>query len=137
MKTIFDKLFDGEIFPAEQIISRDPEYRPLGKQLGEQFESLKNMLPREEADRLQDLDDNYNKMSSITDFASFSYGLRLGVLLMFEVFAGEDEIAREVRKEVRGQRPSCAGPECVRNVLLPSYLYHRVGFNTILPIKSV
>jgi len=31
MKTILEQLFDGNIYPDELIISKDPEYRPLNQ----------------------------------------------------------------------------------------------------------
>lgn len=86
MNNILEQLFGGEIYPAEQIIPADPAYRPTSLKIGEERENLKKKLCEEDSERLEKLNDMHMEVCSMNCYAGFSYGLKLGVLLMFELF---------------------------------------------------
>ncbi|WP_422857194.1 DUF6809 family protein [Desulfitibacter alkalitolerans] len=44
MKTILKELFDGNIYPDELIISRDPEYYPLNKKISGTMEICQKLI---------------------------------------------------------------------------------------------
>lgn len=88
MTSILNELYCGRVFPMEQIVPNDPGYFPLGKGIDEVFESLKQKLCEEDVIKLEKIITDCIEQSSMTEYAGFSYGLRLGVLLMSEVFSG-------------------------------------------------
>lgn len=84
MSNILDQLYSGEIYPAEQIVSTDPEYRPTHKKISEGREYLKQKLSPEDAARLEELDGLYLESISMNCYAGFSCGFKLAVQLMCE-----------------------------------------------------
>jgi hypothetical protein len=46
MKTILEELYDGHIFPGELIVPKDPEYRPLNKQIAPSWKRGKRNSPQ-------------------------------------------------------------------------------------------
>ena len=94
MKTILEELYDGNIYPDELIISKDPEYRPLNKKISEAMEMWKKKLSEGDFEQLEALLDLRCKSSSLDATASFMYGFRLGAVIMIEVLTGKEEIVR-------------------------------------------
>lgn len=92
MKNIISKLYDGEIFPSEQIVSNDPRYWPMIRNISRERELLKAKLEKKDADRLEALSEQYYEVSSMSCYANFAYGFRLGMLLMYEIWNGQTEI---------------------------------------------
>lgn len=64
MENVLKQLYDSEIYPAEQIVSSDPEYRPLSRKIGEERERLKGKLGMEDGERLEDLHSSYCDVST-------------------------------------------------------------------------
>lgn len=93
MNSILQGLYDGEIFPDEQIVPKDPEYRSMSKKLGEQKAYFKQKLSEEDSKKFEEFDDLYCQTRSMDSEASFMYGFRLGAMLMIEVFTGKEELA--------------------------------------------
>lgn len=87
MKTILEQLYKGELFPNEQIVPSDPDYRALTHEIGAERESLKKLLGSEDAERLEKLGLAYYAESNMSDYANFSYGIKLGARLMYEILA--------------------------------------------------
>lgn len=86
MNNILKQLYNGDIYPAEAIVSTDPKYRPTHKKISEEREYLKQKLSPEDAARLNELDGLYLDSVSMNSFAGFSYGFKLAVQLMYELF---------------------------------------------------
>ena len=95
MKTILEQLFDGNIYPDELIISRDPEYRPLNKKISATMETWKKKLSEDDFKQLEDLLDLRSQSSSMHATASFMYGFKLGAAIMIEVLTGKEELFRD------------------------------------------
>lgn len=95
MKSILEELYNGRIYPAERIVPQDPEYRPINRKIGEEKEYLKKKLSEEDLNRLSELEDMYTKSTSIEESESFSYGFKLGSLLMIEILTSRNELVRE------------------------------------------
>ena len=91
MKTILNQLYDGEIFPAEQIVPQDPAYHALVHRLSDEHEDLKRLLGKEAGDRLDALRNGHYQVSYMDCYANFSCGLRMGIQLMCAVFADEND----------------------------------------------
>lgn len=70
MKTILEELFDGNIYPDELIISRDPEYYPLNKKISATMEMWKKKLSEDDFKQLEDLLDLRSQSDSMHASAS-------------------------------------------------------------------
>lgn len=92
--SILRDLYNGDVYPAEEIVPRDTEYRNLSNEIGELRKHLNDKLQTEDKAQFEKMDDLILKTSSMYGFANFSYGLKLGLLLMCEVTAGEDKPGR-------------------------------------------
>ena len=95
MKTILEELYDGNIYPDELIISKDPEYRPLNKRISDMLAMWKKKLSEEDYNQLETLLDLRSESSSMEASESFMYGFRLGALIMIEVLTGKEELVRK------------------------------------------
>lgn len=94
MKTILEELYEGNIYPDELIVSKDPEYRPLNKKISDTMEMWKKKLSEDDYNQLEALLDLRSELSSIEASESFMYGFRLSALIMIEVFTGKEELVR-------------------------------------------
>ena len=92
-KFILQQLYDGEIYPAENILPKCDEYRRIDQEINDIMGTLKDKLPSDQnlLERLKFLE---NEMSTIYSFESFSYGFRLAVKLMSETFFLDDELVK-------------------------------------------
>lgn len=91
MKSVMEELYYGNIYPLEQIVPDNKDYRPLGEKLEAATEALKKTLNTEDAARLELMNSNSCELNSMTNYAAFSHGLRLGIMLMSEAFSGKAE----------------------------------------------
>lgn len=89
MNDILDRLYSGEIYPAEQIVPTDPQYRPTHQTISEEREYLLHKLSAEDAERLRNINDLYLESMSMNCYAGFSYGFKLAVRLMCESLSND------------------------------------------------
>jgi len=75
MKSILQALYDGEIFPDELIVPKDPEYRPIHRKISAEKEYLKQKLTEEDYKRLEKIDNLLCQATSMSAYEAFSYGL--------------------------------------------------------------
>lgn len=94
MKSILQAVYDGEVYPDELIVPKDPEYRPVNRKIGEEKEHFRQTLSAEEAARFEALDALCVQASSMNCYAAFSYGFRLAAALLIEAVADADDLAR-------------------------------------------
>ena len=94
MKSILQALYDGEIFPDELIVPKDPEYRPIHRKISAEKEYLKQKLTEEDYKRLEKIDNLLCQATSMSAYEAFSYGFKLGAILMIEIFTGADDLSR-------------------------------------------
>lgn len=94
MKTILEELYDGNIYPDELIVPKDPEYPPLREKMSGVLEMWKKKLSEEDYSQFESLLDLRSEMSSMEASASFVYGFKLGALIMLEVLGGKEDIVR-------------------------------------------
>lgn len=84
MNNILDRLYSGEIYPAEQIVVRTSEYRELGRKISDEKKYFQSVLSPNDGKRFEDLGDLELERSSAYAFENFVYGFRLGVGLLLE-----------------------------------------------------
>lgn len=83
-KSLLQQLYDGEIYPAEQIVPKSPEYRELSRKLGEEKEYLREQLLTNDRERFEEMETLSQEITSLYGYENFLYGFRLGVGLMIE-----------------------------------------------------
>lgn len=84
-------MYDGEFNPNETVVSGDPDYVAMSHQEGEEIEYIASRLTAEDKVRLDKLIDLMGETEHMNGYANFAYGLRIGILLMFELFASENK----------------------------------------------
>ncbi len=89
-KSLLERLYAGEFYPAEQVVSGDPDYVSIGHKVGDEIEYVSGRLDSEDKARFQALINLMGDMETINDCSSFAYGLRTGILLMMELFFSEN-----------------------------------------------
>ena len=86
MKSVLEKLYNGEIIPLDQ-------YRPVLEEYRIEFlkkeKKFSEKLSDEQKKQLEILMDDYLNLFPIEMAQEFSNGFKLGVQLMCEVFSGE------------------------------------------------
>lgn len=86
-KALLQQLYDGEIYPAEQINPRNPEYRELCRKLGAERDYFREKFSGNERERFDGMDDMYHTMMAVYGYEDFACGFRLGAGLMAEVLS--------------------------------------------------
>lgn len=94
-KTLLQKLYDGEVYPAEQIVSRNPEYRETSRKISDEKEYFQGILTGDDRQRFDKLMDFRYEVESMDSYENFVYGFRLGVELMLETLPGAAEYTGE------------------------------------------
>lgn len=84
MSTLLKQLYGGEIFPAEKIVVRTPEYRALIRKISDEKTYFNSVLSSKDKERFEDLGDMELQRSSAYAFENFVHGFRLGVGLILE-----------------------------------------------------
>ena len=90
MKSTLKSLFNSGIYPFEEIVPKDPEYRTINRQISEMEEYFSQRMTPDDAKKFERLAELYSRSISIYACDSFAYGFRLGVTLMGEAFVGEE-----------------------------------------------
>lgn len=91
MKSILDRLYAGEMNPSEEIACTSPEYQLLVRQIDQEQEYISEKLDTADRIRLDRLGQLYMDEGTMTGYAGFLYGLRLGVRLIGEIFARDQD----------------------------------------------
>jgi len=94
MKSILKELFDGNVYPSELIVPKSSQYHETNQKISDEQDYFKGKLSEDDRKRLEELGNLYCQSTDIDSFESFSYGFKLGVMLMVEVFTGKDDLAR-------------------------------------------
>ena len=84
MNNILDRLYSGEIYPAEQIVVRTSKYKELKREIIDEKKYFQSVLSPNDGKRFEDLGDLELQRSSAYAFENFVYGFRLGVGLILE-----------------------------------------------------
>ncbi len=82
--SIMDAIFDGKVYPGEQVVSTDPEYAQTNREIDALMKKLEEKLGREEYDMVEEVCDLLAVSQDIQNKAVFRYGLSLGLRLMKE-----------------------------------------------------
>lgn len=91
-KSILQKIFDGEFYPSEDIVPRDPNYRPLSHKVSDEWDYLTDAMCESKRQRMTRLQDLVVETHTMELNAFYWAGFRDGILLIHELFGkGEDK----------------------------------------------
>ncbi len=85
-KSLLRRLYDGEFFPSEQVVSGDPDYVSISHKVGDELDYIASRLVDEDKARFEAVIDLMGEMEAISGCGNFAYGLHTGILLMMELF---------------------------------------------------
>lgn len=85
--TILERLYAGELTPAENVIKGNKRYEALCRQSVTEMEQFTEKLDKESRQEFDRLMEHYLELTYIEKTQTFSDGFRLGAQLMQEVFA--------------------------------------------------
>lgn len=83
--SILEKLYNGDVYPAQDIVCNTPEYRELFNKINEERQYFMKQLSPEDEDRFDEFENLLSESSSMYAYANFVYGFKLGTMLMCEV----------------------------------------------------
>ena len=93
MQSVIKELYHGNIRPEESYY-QNPSYAEAARVQRDTFEKLTKSLSGVEKELLDNFLEAKAKFDSITNFDTFSYALRFGVLLMTETFICNEDTTK-------------------------------------------
>ena len=89
---ILEELYSGNIRPDVRFYGKDTPFAELARLRQRNKDKLLESFNENEKELFEKFDDAQSEIDSITRFDKFSYGFRLGVLVMAEAFTGAEEM---------------------------------------------
>jgi hypothetical protein len=86
-RSIFETLYFGGINPAIRKVSHTRKQQEVAHKIKEEQDFLRNKLPPDYHQRLDELEELYIKASSMEDVDIFADGFRTGALIMLGVLS--------------------------------------------------
>ena len=83
-KNILQQLYDGEIYPAENIGHRNPDLQQINDRLSEEKDKLIKSLSENDRANFQAVDDLSGESAAIYGYECFAHGFKLAVSLLLE-----------------------------------------------------
>ena len=83
-KSILQKLYDGEVFPSENIRVDTLEYRKIKTALAAEKERLLKTLSDDNREIFDKIEELYSELFDTYSYAGFAHGFKLAVLLILE-----------------------------------------------------
>lgn len=76
----------GNLCPIEEAIPPNADYRSLSNKIGEERVYFAEKLPAEDKERFEKWNKMIFRYEDMTEYANFTQGFRLGVMLASEIF---------------------------------------------------
>lgn len=92
---VLDDLYCGNIYPAEQVVPHEKEYRELHRHTGELLTELEKKLSKEQMELVNQFHTHVVDVHCMELETHFQYGFSLGMMLMKEVHTLLDEYPRK------------------------------------------
>ncbi len=86
--SVLDDLYNVKIYPFEQIVSTDKNYRPVNTKVGEMRDYFMEKLPPDDREKFSQWNRLIHEIDYMDSYANFVYKFRLGFLLCFETLTG-------------------------------------------------
>ena len=87
--SILSDLYKGGVNPHENIISHNPEYRLLAREVEKGWEKFADYLNEKDKGQFNEWKETVAKYEVQDAYENFVYGFRMGVQLMCAAFLGE------------------------------------------------
>jgi hypothetical protein len=87
MKNVLKDLYNGDLCPVGQIVSKNTAYREIGRRISEEMGAWRKRLTEDEYKQLEKLIELRVQTIEMDLAASFEHGFKLGASLMIEVMA--------------------------------------------------
>jgi len=84
--SVINDLYNGKIYPFEEIVSRNKEYQKINEKISEIRKYFIDKMSSEDIENFIKLEELIHEANSMDTYENFSYGLRLGIMLAFEIF---------------------------------------------------
>ena len=98
-KSILQDLYDGKIYPSENIIDVDsPDYQKVNSALMDEKERFTQNLSDGDRELFAKIEDLHYELNGVYSYQSFAHGFRLGVRLMAEALTGDDDVSLNVEE---------------------------------------
>jgi len=98
-KNILQQLYDGEIYPAENIGHGNPELQKMNDRLSEAKEKLIKSLSENDRTSFQVVDDFTGESAALYGYECFAHGFKLAVSLLIESMNGAKHLTRNDNSE--------------------------------------
>ncbi len=95
MKSIIEELYYGNIHGDSRIYAKDSAFVQAAKRKLEHMSALNEILDGQGKEEFDKYCDAQGDIESITRYDTFTYALKLGILLMTEVFMTSSEVVGE------------------------------------------
>lgn len=92
IKSILTDLWEGNIFPAENLAPDTPEFQSLIQKLHEETAYLKSILSADDRKRMEHLEELTDSLSYIYHTQAFIKGFKIAVKMMAEVYSDKGEL---------------------------------------------
>jgi len=90
-KSILQKLYDGEVFPSENIRVDTPEYHKIITALAAEKARFLKTLPDESRNGFRKIEELYDELTDPYTYAGFVHGFKLAVSLILESQGDADD----------------------------------------------
>ena len=87
-KSILKQLYDGEIYPSENVGNDCPELQKIHSVLGDEKEKFLKTLSESDCETFNRLEDLENESAAIYAYECFTHGFKLAIQLMIESLGG-------------------------------------------------
>lgn len=90
MNSIIYDLYNGDIYPGQNITPTSPRYKKLNQVILDEKTALQEKLDEKHSERLERLGEMYIELSEIYGYENFLCGIKLGTQLMIELLRDGD-----------------------------------------------
>lgn len=85
-----EELYMGDVSPIEKIVPRSADYRSLLRKIGDERQYFMEVLSGENKERFEEWNTMIARYEDMMQCEGFTYGFRLGVMLMAEALTGRE-----------------------------------------------
>ena len=93
MNSILKDLFNGKIFPYDNLIPKDPDFPKLAKNVNDTENYLRSLLSDKDKSTFEKLIIMRDDLSAMESLEAFSRGFRLAFMLSVDVYHNKDDLS--------------------------------------------
>ena len=104
MDSILKDLFNGKIYPYENLVPQEPEYPALKQKTKEENTYFYSVISDDDRKRFEDLENMKTTLSDMESVEAFSRGFRLAVRLITDVYYHNGDLP-DILKQLTAEKP--------------------------------